>query len=288
VISADRARWWPTAAINRVRDAVEKRTSRIPYRVKIAIVWALLFGLLAWAARNFGFDVEYIRKWAPFIVKGTGLTIVICLGGILLSIPLALMGALGRLSKYAIFNGPASFYVSLVRGTPLILQIFFVYLGLPQIATTGPPWLYKYLVLGPVVAGIIALGVNYGAYMTEIFRAGIMSVGHGQVEAAHALGMGSTQTMRRIVLPQAIRVIIPPTGNEFIAMLKDSALVGLLGTPEIFFRATKTGRQDFHIFETLAVAAIIYWVLTSIFQFFQTRLERRMGKAYVRGLTHGH
>jgi polar amino acid transport system permease protein len=124
--------------------------------------------------------------------------------------------------------------------------------------------------------------------MAEIFRAGILSVGHGQIEAAHALGMSTTQTMRRVVLPQAVRVIIPPTGNEFIAMLKDSALVGILGTPELFFRATRIGRQDFRILETLAIAGLIYWILTSIFSFFQARLERRLAHAYVREQPHGH
>ncbi len=122
--------------------------------------------------------------------------------------------------------------------------------------------------------------------MTEIFRAGIQSVGHGQVEAAEALGMTYRQRMRRIVLPQAIRVIIPPTGNEFIAMLKDSALISLLGSVvaqmEIFRRSQLVGRADFRPLEAFVVAAGLYWILTTVFQFFQTRLERRLSKGYVR------
>jgi polar amino acid transport system permease protein len=276
------------AGLNRFRDALERRTSRVPYRAKLALVWAVIFALLVWALSYFQFDTAYIRRWAPYIAKGAGLTLFISVSAILLSIPLALLGALGRLSKYAIFNGPASFYVSFFRGTPLIMQLFFWFLGLPQLAIAAPPWMYEFFVLDVVVAGIIGLAVNYGAYMAEIFRAGILSVGHTQVEAAHALGMSPTQTMRRIVLPQAVRVIIPPTGNEFIAMLKDSSLVGILGTPELFFRATRIGRQDFRILETLALAGLIYWILTSIFQFFQTRLERRLAQAYVREQPHGH
>ena len=128
---------------------------------------------------------------------------------------------------------------------------------------------------------MLALGINYGAYMAEIFRAGIQSVGHGQVEAAQALGMTRAQTMRRVVLPQAVRVIVPPTGNEFIAMIKDSALVGIVGTQELFFRASKIGHQYFQNLETLVVAAIIYWILPSIFSYFQARLERRLSKGYV-------
>ncbi|HEX2050864.1 MAG TPA: amino acid ABC transporter permease [Actinomycetota bacterium] len=276
------------ARATRIRDALERQSLLVPYRVKLALVWAAIFTLLGLAFLSYGFDTEFMARWAGFIVKGAGLTVVISVAAIALAVSLALLGALGRLSKLAIFNGPASFYVSFVRGTPLIVQIYFVYLALPQIAIDAPPWLYQLLILDVVPAGIIALGINYGAYMTEIFRAGITSVGHGQVEAAHALGMTTTQTMRRIVLPQAVRVIIPPTGNEFIAMLKDSALVGILGTPELFFRATKVGRQDFRIMETLVVAAAIYWLLTSVFSFFQSRLERRLATAYVREQPHGH
>jgi polar amino acid transport system permease protein len=123
--------------------------------------------------------------------------------------------------------------------------------------------------------------------MTEIFRAGIQSVGHGQAEAADALGMTYTQRMRRVVLPQAIRVIIPPTGNEFIAMMKDTALVSLLGLQisrtELFGRAQLAFSANLtKRLETLLMAAAIYWLLTSIFTFFQSRLERRISKGYVR------
>jgi polar amino acid transport system permease protein len=226
-----------------------------------------------------------MARWLPFLINGVPLTLFICAAGIMLSIPLALLGALGRLSSNAVFYGVANFYVSFIRGTPLIVQIFFIYFGLPQIAFSpaAPTWLPRFLVFDVVVAGVLALGINYGAYMTEIFRAGIQSVGHGQMEAAQALGMGRGQVMRRIVLPQAVRVIIPPTGNEFIAMLKDSSLVGLAGTPELFFRATNLGRSQLHGFEAFAVAALIYWILTIVFSFFQKRLENRMAKGYVRG-----
>ena len=123
--------------------------------------------------------------------------------------------------------------------------------------------------------------------MTEIFRAGIQSVGHGQAEAADALGMTYTQRMRRVVLPQAIRVIIPPTGNEFIAMMKDTALVSILGVQitqtELFGRATLAFSANLtKRLETLLMAAALYWLLTSIFTFFQSRLERRISKGYVR------
>ena len=134
---------------------------------------------------------------------------------------------------------------------------------------------------------MIGLGLNYGAYMTEIFRAGIQSVGHGQAEAADALGMTYPQRMRRVVLPQAIRVIIPPTGNEFIAMMKDTALVGFLGaevaSAELFLRAQLAFSSSItNRLESLLVAAALYWLLTSVFTFFQGRLEKRISKGYVR------
>jgi len=142
------------------------------------------------------------------------------------------------------------------------------------------------LTLTAFQAGVLGLGLNYGAYMTEIFRAGIQSVGHGQAEAADALGMSYAQRMRRVVLPQALRVVVPPTGNEFIAMMKDTALVSFLGVElaraELFRRSTQAGNQDLRRLESFILAAAMYWALTAIFTYFQSRLERRLAKGYVR------
>jgi polar amino acid transport system permease protein len=277
------------ATIGRARDRIEAGNERIPYRVKLTAVWIVIFFVLAGAFLALGLDTEHMRNWWRFILGGVGLTLVVCFGGIALAIPLALLGAVGRMSKSPIANGFSSFYVSFFRGTPLILQILFIYQALPQIANVGPEWLRQYLILDAVLAGILALGLNYGAYMTEIFRAGILSVGHGQVEAAHALAMSGSQTMRRVVLPQAIRVIVPPVGNEFIAMLKDSSLVYILGVQEVLFRAQQSGRAAFRSMESLIIAAAIYWALTSCFEFVQRRIEKRFSRGFVRGLTsHGH
>lgn len=222
--------------VTRIRDSIERIASRIPYNVKLAIIYLIIFLLGVVVFLGLGLDTRFMEDWTPYILRGLPLTLIICVGSIVLATVLALIGALGRLSHLAIFNGPASFYVSFIRGTPLIVQIFFIYFGLPQlgVAPGAPDWLQPLVTYDVVPSGILALGINYGAYMTEIFRAGIQSVSYGQREAAHALGMSGPQTMRRVVLPQAVRVIIPPTGNEFIAMLKDSALVGLAGTQEVF------------------------------------------------------
>jgi polar amino acid transport system permease protein len=278
------------STLSNIREALEAQSARVSFRVKLALVWILIFILLAVIFAAFQFDTAFMLEWLPYMLGGVPLTILVCVLGILLAVPLALLGALGRLSSNPVFYGVSGFYVSFIRGTPLIVQIFFIYLGLPQLGQYAPGPLQNLFILGVITSGVLALGINYGAYMAEIFRAGIQSVGHGQVEAAQALGMTRTQTMRRIVLPQAVRVIIPPTGNEFIAMIKDSSLLGVVGLQEIFFRASRIGRQYFQNLEMLVVAAALYWILTIIFSYFQGRLERRLSRGYVRevGGPHGH
>jgi len=270
-------------AMDPIVDQIARRRARQQFRFRLTVflTWFVLVGLLVgglWAAGKI--DIDFLREWQAFILGGISLTLVISASSIFFACILAVLGALGRLSSNAVIYGVASFYVSLVRGTPLIVQILFIYLALPQIwpGFAGIP---------TIVLGIVALAFNYGAYMTEIFRAGIQSVGHGQSEAAEALGMNYVQKMRRVVLPQALRVIIPPTGNEFIAMMKDTALVSFLGASldqmEIFRRAQLVGRADFRNLEALLIAAVMYWGLTTVFQYFQLRLERRLSKGYVRG-----
>jgi len=269
------------------RESLELVSARIPFWAKLTVVWIGIFAVLGFFFSAADFDAAWMREQFSFIARGLTWTVIISAMAIVLACILALLGALGRLSRNSIAYGVTGFYTSFFRGTPLIVQMFLIYLGLPQIGLAlGDPWL-SWLTLDPIPAGVIALGLNYGAYMTEIFRAGIVSVGHGQAEAADALGMTYRQKMRRVVLPQAFRVIIPPTGNEFIAMMKDSALVSFLGTQvaqmEIFRRAQLVGRASFRNLEALIVAALIYWALTTVFQYFQTRLEKRLSKGYVRG-----
>ena len=149
----------------------------------------------------------------------------------------------------------------------LLLNFFF--LALPQLN----------IVLTGLWAGVLALGLNYGAYMSETFRAGLASVGKGQREAAIAIGMTPAQTMRRIVLPQALRFAIPPMGNDFIAMTKDSALVSATGfVHELMWRAQKVGRAEFRNMEALVMAAIFYWIMTLLLTSLQSRLETRLSK----------
>ena len=214
-------------------------------------------------------DTEFMRENIVFIGSGLGQTLLISILSISLAICLALLAALGRLSTFPPVFALSTFYVSLIRGTPLYLQIFFFFLALPQLG----------IILSGLMAGVLALGLNYGAYMSETFRAARSSVGKGQREAATALSMTPLQTMKRIILPQALRFAIPPMGNDFISMTKDSALVAATGfVHEVLWRATKVGRAQFNSLEALLMAAIFYWLMTLVLTFFQTRLEARLAK----------
>ena len=276
-------------------DRLAMSSARIPFRIKVAVVWLCIFAVLGvffWLAN---YDTGWMRDNFSFIAGGLKYTMYMAVGGIALAIILATLGALGRISHNPIAYGISGFYVSFFRGTPLIVQMFLIYLALPQIGInlvakypSVPQGFSAALILPAAIAGTIALGLNYGAYMTEIFRAGIQSVSGGQGEAADALGMTYSQKMRKVVLPQAFRVIIPPTGNEFIAMMKDTALVSFLGVTvanaEIFRRAQLVGKADVKNLEAYVLVAGFYWALTLIFTFFQRRLETRVSKGYVRGI----
>jgi len=274
-------------------ERVQLASARVPFRLKVALVWLALFGILAFLGNAAQFDVQWIRDNFRYILGGLRYTMTLAVGGIALAVVLALLGALARISRNPVAYGIAGFYVSFFRGTPLIVQMFLLYLALPPVGRNLaaeyswlPEGFDQALVLDAGVAGMVALGLNYGAYMTEIFRAGIQSVAGGQGEAADALGMTYVQKMRKVVLPQAFRVIIPPTGNEFIAMMKDTALVSFLGvtlaSAEVFRRSQLVGKADFKNLEAYVAAAIVYWGLTVVFTILQSRLEKRIGRGYDR------
>jgi len=203
-------------------------------------------------------------------LQGAALTLFLCFCSIWLSLLLGFVTALARLSRSAVAFGVASFYASFFRGTPLLIQILLIYLGLPQLG----------VVPGAISAGIIALSLNYGAYLSEIFRAGILAVAPGQREAAMALGLRPRSTFLHIVLPQAMRTIIPPTTSQFISMLKDSSLISVMGVWEVMFLAQSYGRSSYRYIEMLTTAAVIYWLLSIGLELIQHRLERHYGKGF--------
>jgi polar amino acid transport system permease protein len=253
--------------------AEQRRRQGRRFRITFVATWLVLLGLLLGslvAADKIDFD--FIGKWGPYILGGITTTILVAVFSITIAISFAVVGALGRLSGNAVIYAIATLYVSLVRGTPLLVQIFFIYLALPQIipGVSGIP---------TVILGIFALAFNYGAYMTETFRAGIQAVPRGQTEAAQALGMQARTRMRRIILPQAVRIITPAIGNEFISMIKDSSLVSVIAVPELLWRAQRIGQSNFRTLETLMIAAAIYWSLTIVLSIVQDRLEKRMAES---------
>jgi polar amino acid transport system permease protein len=222
---------------------------------------------------SFNLSFEFIARKIGFLIsQGVVTTLYISAASIFFATILALVGAVAKLSKNGLVYGLATFYTSLFRGLPLLMQIYIIYLGLPQVG----------YVIGPIPAGILALSLCYGAYMTEIFRAGIESIPRGQQEGAFALGLGPSQTMWLVILPQAMRIIIPPTGNQFIAMLKDSSLVSVIGVWELMYLARTQGQTEFRHIEMLITASMIYWALSIVLEYGQAKLEARFKRSLAR------
>ncbi len=275
----------PHAGMGEKLAALQRRQRTI-HTIKLSAVWVGLVALLTGGLLLLHIEPGYMAEHYNIILQGAGATLGVSLASITIATILALFGSIARLSTNSIAQGISGFYVSVVRGTPLLIQIFLIYLGLPQIGSQlsalGFPQIGRLFILDAIPAGILALSLNYGAYMTEIFRAGLQSISYGQREAALAIGMTPWQVMRRIILPQAIRIILPDVGNQFIAMQKDSALVSIMGVWEITFLANRFARRDSRYIEMYLLAAAAYWILTIISSWLQSRLEGRMGKAYER------
>ena len=246
--------------------------SKLPRTIQIWVTWIQLLILFLAFFWSFDLSYPYIMKKLTFLLGGAWTTIYISVIAIIIASAIAMAGALARLSDNGFAYGCATFYISFFRGLPLLMQLYLVYIGLPQLG----------FVIDPIPAGIIALSLCYGAYMAEIFRAGIQGVPQGQHEAAAALGLAKGLTFRKIILPQAMKLIVPPTGNQFIAMLKDSSLVSVVGVWDLTYRAKTAGRAEFKHLEMLITAALIYWLLTIVLEIFQTRIEQHYGKGDIR------
>ena len=235
-------------------------------KLQIGIVWIELFLLFLAFAYSFDLKMSFIQsRIGLMITQGLFTTVYISAVSIVIATLIAIIGAIAKLSNNGFAFAIASFYTSLFRGLPLLLQVYLIYKGLPQIG----------FMVDAVPAGITALSLCYGAYMTEIFRAGIQSIPRGQWEASRALGFKFGLIMRKIILPQAVPIIIPPTGNQFIAMLKDSSLVSVLGVWELMYLAKTLGQRDFRHMEMLLTAAMIYWGLTIVLEIIQARIEEK-------------
>lgn len=211
---------------------------------------------------NFNKLLDYI----PALAEGSLLTILLTVVSVIFGMILGLMLALGRISKSKIVDKLCWFYIWIFRGTPLVMQIYFIYYALPMILPS--------LTLDRLPAAFIALSLNSGAYLAEIIRAAIQSIDKGQMEAAKALGMSYAQAMRRIIVPQSYRRLIPPVGNEFIALLKDSALVSVISLTELArttsVMANSTGDATIYI-----PAAIMYLAMTTLLTYGFDKLEKK-------------
>ncbi|WQG59974.1 cystine ABC transporter permease [Pseudomonas sp. RTB3] len=205
---------------------------------------------------------------APFLLKGAYFTVILSLGGMFFGLLLGFGLALMRLSHLKLLSGIARVYVSFFRGTPLLVQLFMIYYGLPQLG----------IELDPLPAALIGFSLNMGAYACEILRSAIGAVDRGQWEAAASIGMTRAQTMRRAILPQAARTALPPLGNSFISLVKDTALAATIQVPELFRQAQLITARTFEIFTMYLSAALIYWILASILAHFQNRLEDRVNR----------
>ena len=214
------------------------------------------------------FDMDLVFNSFPLLLVGAGVTIQITVLSTAIGFVIGLIVGVARISHVRLLRMLAEVYVEFFRGTPLLVQIFLFYFALPVL--TGQR-------IDPFIAAISACGINSGAYVAEIFRAGIQSVDDGQMEAGRSLGMTWLQTMRYIIVPQAFKRVIPPLGNEFIAMLKDSSLVSVIGFEELTRRGQLIIAKTYGSFEIWMSVAVIYLVMTLTISRFVAYLERRYG-----------
>lgn len=216
----------------------------------------------------------------PLIRNGLIVTIVVSIIAQVLGVILGLFAALAKMSKFALFRWAAELYIWYFRGTPLLVQMMLLFFGL------GVTHIYDFpdivigfvTIGGAIQAGLLALGINEGAYMAEIVRAGIESIDPGQMEAAKSLGMTFPLAMQRIVLPQATKVIIPPLGNEFNNMMKTTSLMVVISAGELFFGFEQVNARLFKPFELFIAASLYYLALTTIWSFIQARIESSLGE----------
>jgi len=215
---------------------------------------------------------DSISGYLPGFFKASLVVLELTVGTVLLSWGCGLVAALGKTSHIKIVRVPCDFYVWFFRGTPTLIQVFLVYFGLPQFGVR----------FSPFVAGVLALGVNSGSYVAEIVRSGLTAIQPGQMESARALGMPVFLAMKRIILPQVVRIIIPPITNEAITMLKNTSLVSTITVLELTLYAQFIIAKTFRPFDFYIITAILYLIMTTVLTQLANRMEKRFGLAYER------
>lgn len=252
----------------------------------VVVVAVLAMLVYAFAQGDINWDTVGDFVFDDRIVKGAVNTVIISVLSMIIGLVLGVVFAVMRLSKNPVTGAVAWLYIWLFRGTPVYVQLL-LWFNLALIFPILNLGFYKdemVDVMTPFAVALLGLGLNEGAYMAEIVRSGIQSVDEGQTEASHALGMSNGKTMRRIVLPQAMRVIVPPTGNEFINLLKTSSLVSAVQYTDLLRAATNIGSTSFAVMEMLLVASVWYLALTSVFSIGQYYVERYYARGSLRQL----
>jgi polar amino acid transport system permease protein len=253
----------PTSALIAVTDG-----PAIPRKKDIGLftAWRIAFiGAIAIVIYLAIFKRDPYWEILKFLPDGILVTFQVTIEAIILALIIGLFTGLGRISKNRIVNGIASLYVEVIRGIPLLVQLFYIYFALGRVVN-----------FPATVSAVIAMAVCYGAYMGEIFRAGIESIHSGQMEAARSLGMSYRQAMRHVILPQAFKTILPPVGNEFVALLKDSSLVSILAVSDLLRRGREFASETFTYFETYTMVALVYLIITLVLSKLVSIMEERI------------
>lgn len=212
-------------------------------------------------------DFSYLNNYYGFFLNGTAITLLLSIFGITFGALIGVLFALMKLSKNKLLKSFSTAYIEVVRGTPMLVQLYIIYYGLPRLIGID---------FGDLTLGIIAVSMNSAAYVAEIIRAGIMSIDKGQMEAARSLGMSHRMAMTNIIIPQAFKNILPALGNEFIVLIKESAIVSIIGIHDLMYNTDTVRGNTFRPFSPLIVAAAIYFVITFTLSKLLGLLERRL------------
>jgi len=260
----------------RLERTIETRAAPLPKeREQFDAWWFLVLAVVGVVALLVFVKPDPFLRIVIFLRDGIAVTVRITVISFAFILVVGLIGGLGRLANNWLIHGIASLYVEIIRGIPLLVQLLFLYFAFPQVLDGVGAWLMN---LSPALHGagqwlvdvkpdpfamaVAGLTICYGAYMSEIYRAGIQSISKGQMEAARSLGMSYFQAMRYVILPQAVRVILPPVGNEFVALLKDSSLVSVVAVSDMTRRGREFMSSSFMSLETWTMVALLYLVMT--------------------------
>ena len=269
---------------SRAKNVAHAAPRRHPVRNAVTVLLSFLILLILYLCAvnpNFGWSVVGQYLFDPSVMHGIGVTLSLTVVSMLLGIVLGLICAVGNLSKLRFFMGLSDLYLWFFRSTPLLVQLLFWYNLSALFPVLGIPGLFAVDtndVITPLTAAVVGLSLNEGAYMAEIIRAGLMSVDPAQRETAEAFGMSKSQILFRVLLPQAMRAIVPPTGNQVISMIKATAMVSIIAMDDLLYSVQAIYNQNFQIIPLLIVAVLWYLVITSVLTFIQSRIERKFAK----------